>query len=233
MNTWVLRITMTLALISLPAFVAAQPWSDDFDAYANGSGLHGQGGWRAWDGNTAFDAFVTDVQSRSAPHSADIILNADIVQQFVGANAGEWTIGGYCYIPSGSTGQQFFILLNDYNEGGAKNWSSEIVFDSNTGFVFDNSGAGTAYPIINDQWVELRVEIDFNANDQDTYYGNQLVSTKSWTEGSSGGGALNLEALDLFSNNGSSIYWDDLTLLQPPPVSIEEVSWGEIKSRFR
>ena len=234
MNTWVPRIVMALALVSLPAFVAAQPWADGFDAYANGSGLHNQGGWRGWDGNPAFDAFVTNAQALSIPHSVDITPTSDIVQQFAGANTGTWIMTGWCYIPSGSTGDQYFILLNTYNEGGPNNWSTQILFDSDTGLVSDaDNPFGTTFAIVNNQWVEVRVEIDLLANNQDIYYDGALLNSKSWTEGASGGGVLNIEALDLFSAGGSSIYWDDVSLFGGGPISVEQTSWGSIKSRFR
>ena len=47
-------------------------WFDDFDSYALGSGMHGQGGWEGWFGDPGADAFVTDAQALSGPHSLDI-----------------------------------------------------------------------------------------------------------------------------------------------------------------
>jgi hypothetical protein len=223
---------MALVLVSLPALAAAQ-WADSFDSYANGSGLHGQGGWRGWNGSVAADAFVSGVQARSVPHSVAISPTSDIVQQFVGVNSGRWTISGWCFVPTGSTGEQYFILLNDYTENGVQNWSTQILINSTTGLVTDFDAVGPSLPIIRNQWVEVRVEIDFTVNSQTIYYGGTFLNTKSWTEGASGMGDLNLEALDLFSNLGSTIYWDDLSLIPENPVSIEPSSWGQIKSIFR
>ena len=233
MNTWIRRISMALAVVALPAVVAAQPWSDSFDSYANGSGLHGQGGWRGWNGSPAFDAFVTGAQAFSVPHSVEIRPTSDIVQSFVGANSGRWTIAGWCFIPNGSTGEQFFILLNDYTENGVQNWSTQILFNSTTGLVTDFDAVGASLPLIRNQWTEVRVEIDFTADTQSIYYGGALLNAKSWTDGASGDGDLNLEALDLFSNLGSTIYWDDLSLVLESPVSVEQTSWSQIKSIFR
>ena len=234
MSKWSLRTLMTLALIALPALAVAQPWSDNFDSYANGSGLHGQGGWRGWDGSIAADAYVSNLYSRSAPHSAEIRPTSDIVQQFTGATSGQWVMTGWVYIPTGTTGEQYFILLNTYNEGGPYNWSTQILFNSTTGLVSDPDDiSSTQFSMIRNQWVELRVEIDLDADTQSIYYGGNLMNTKSWTNGVSGNGAVNIAALDLFSNNGSTIYWDDVSLAHGGPISVEPTSWGAVKSLYR
>ena len=44
----------------LPATAQAD-WSDDFESYEVGSGLHGQGGWMGWNDDPAFDAYVSDL----------------------------------------------------------------------------------------------------------------------------------------------------------------------------
>jgi len=234
MKRWTLPTLMTLALMAIPALVAAQPWYDDFDSYANGSGLHGQGGWRGWDGSIAANAYVSGLYSRSAPHSAEIRPTSDIVQQFTTATSGQWVMIGWVYIPTGTTGEQYFILLNTYNEGGPYNWSTQVLFNSTTGLVSDPDNPGsTQFNMIRNQWVELRVDIDLDADTQSIFYNGNLMSTKSWTNGVSGGGAVNIAALDLFSNNGSTIYWDDVSLSQGGPVSVEPTSWGAVKALYR
>lgn len=233
MKLQLLRTAALCLLIALPSLAGAQPWSDNFDSYPNGSGLHGQGGWRGWGGNPAADAFVTNVQSLSAPQSAEITPTSDIVQQFAGANSGLWVISAWQYIPSGSTGEQYFILLNTYTEPGPWNWSLDMLFDSSAGLVSDlDDPAATPLPIVFDAWVEVRDEIDLTTDVQSIYYNGTLLNQKSWTDGASGGGAVNIEALDLFSNGGSSIYWDDCDLNQGG-VPVEPTSWGSIKSSFR
>jgi hypothetical protein len=76
------------------------------------------------------------------------------------------------------------------------------------------------------------VVIDFTANTQQVFYGGSLLTAKSWTEGASGGGALNLAALDLFSNGGTSVYWDDLVLAREGATAVEPSTWGGVKATF-
>ena len=74
--------------------------------------------------------------------------------------------------------------------------------------------------MITDAWVEIRVEIDLDANLQTIYYGGVCLTQTSWTEGISGGGALNIAAMDLYSNNASDIYYDDISIESGGPTPI-------------
>jgi len=118
--------------------------------------------------------------------------------------------------PRGLPGQTYFILLNTYNDFGPYNWSIQVRFDAGTNFAqsiaYSGSSDGNAVPLVRGQWVEIRDEIDFDNDTQSFYYNNQLVVTKSWTQGVSGGGALNLAAVDLFANGASPVYYDDISL---------------------
>ena len=203
------------AAVVMAAFsaTASANWYEDFDSYQAGSGLHGQGGWAGWEGDPTWDAYVTDLYSRSAPNSLESTLNTDIVQEFEGYTSGQWTFTAWQYVPGDFVGLSYFILLNTYGAG-VHNWSTQVGFDS-TGVV-ESEFEGNQLPLITDEWVELRVEIDLDADVQDIYYDGDLLSSKSWTDGVSGGGALNIGALDLFANGASPIYWDDLSLIPAP-----------------
>ncbi len=202
------------AVTCLSTAVSAD-WGDDFDSYATGSGMHGQGGWKGWDSDPTWDAFVSDAYSLSAPNSVDIMGDADLVHEFAGYTSGQWTFTTSQYIPGSFQGLSYFLLLNTYVDGGPNNWSTQISFDSATGLV-ESGFEGATLPMIYDDWVELRVDIDLDTDVQDIYYGGALLSSKSWVEGVSGGGAFNIGAVDLFANGASSIYYDDMSLVPAP-----------------
>jgi hypothetical protein len=226
-------IVVLSAFLLTPVISLAQ-WTDDFDSYTAGSGLHGQGGWVGWDNNPGADAFVTNLRSRSAPNSEENRSTSDIVQQFTGINSGQWAISGWCYIPTGGFGNQFFILLNTYNHGGPYNWSLDLQFNQTSGQVVDFDDPNTpTRPIIYNQWVEVRVVIDFDTDFQQIYYNGALFASRSWTEGASGGGVLNLAALDLYSEAASTIYWDDLALDDLRATPVQQTTWGGVKAAFR
>ncbi|MBN2586882.1 MAG: hypothetical protein JXA64_04010 [Candidatus Fermentibacteraceae bacterium] len=212
--------TLCAALLIL-APAALADWSDNFDSYALGSGLHGQGGWEGWQGDPGPDAYVTDDQAYSTPHSAAIIPTSDIVQPFA-ETGGTWTMTAWCYVPSGSTGDQYFIMLNQYYPA-TNNWSVQIQFDSDAGNVIDYYSSSTT-PIINDQWVKVNLDIHLDMNSYDIYYNDAFLASNAWQSG----GSDAIAALDLFSDGGSTIYWDDLNL--QGGGALEHTTWGNIKT---
>ena len=41
-------LVVLLAIVGLPSVASASPFVENFDSYAAGSSLHGQGGWKGW-----------------------------------------------------------------------------------------------------------------------------------------------------------------------------------------
>ena len=187
-------------------------WSENFDSYGTGSQVVGQGGWTGWDNNPAFGAFTSSAQAQSVPNAVDISGASDLVQEYSGYTSGQWVYTAYQYIPSSLSGTSYFIMLNTYNPGGPNNWSTQVRFDSGTGLVANDGVSGGTLSLVTNQWVEIRVEIDLDVNTQDFYYNNQLLYSGTWTEENSGGGILNIAAVDLYANGATSVYYDDMSL---------------------
>src|SRR6516164_10019306 len=53
------------------------PFSDNFDSYANGSALAGQGGWVRWDPVNSLDGIVTNEHSVSPSNSFKTVPASD------------------------------------------------------------------------------------------------------------------------------------------------------------
>jgi hypothetical protein len=207
--------------VALLVNTASANFFENFDSYAAGSNMHGQGGWKGWDNSAAAGALVSNAQSFSAPNSVDINGASDLVHEFSGYTAGTWTFSAQQFVPTTFTGQTYFILLNKYRDGGASdydNWSTQLMFDA-TGFVQSQS-ENTQLPLIKGQWVEVKVVIDLTLDNQKIYYGNQLLSNKSWTGGLSGGGVLDIAAVDLFANNASTVYYDNVSITPEPATAL-------------
>lgn len=221
-----MKLICTVSILMMFAAGAAYAdWSDNFDSYAAGGGIIGQGGWDGWDGSPGADGLVSTAQAQSAPNSFSAIQTTDIVQQFAGVNSGTWSMSASCYIPSGSTGIQYFILLSIYIPSGTNEWCTDIKFNNTTGQVGTEEGTGTT-AIIYDQWVPVEVVFDLDTNNQTLYYNNAMFDTFFW----SASATLNLAALDIFGNNGSPIFWDDIVL--QPSFSLSETTWGQIKASW-
>ncbi len=220
-----------LATVLLLLPVAGAEWSDDFDSYAVGSGMIGQGGWEGWDASPAADAYVSDLYAFSSPHSVEIVPTSDLIHQFTGYTSGAWVFTAYVYVPTDFSGQSYFLLLNTYNHGGPYNWSSQVMFDSG-GFV-ESYPEGVQLPLITGQWVELMIEIDLDLDVQTFYYGGTMLYEKSWIDGVSGGGEVNIACVDLYGNNASPVYYDDCSLIEDGTVPVENTTWGGIKGLYR
>ncbi len=205
-------------------------WSDNFDSYAVGTNLHGVGGWKGWANDPNATAFTTDAQALSSPASVDIAGASDLVHEYSGATSGQWVYTAWQYVPGDMTGLSYFIMLNTYDDGGAtNNWSTQVSFDATNGAVISEF-EGNQLPLVTDEWVEVRVEIDLDADWQMIFYDGQLLSEKSWTEGNSGGGALNIGAVDLFANGASSVYYDDMSLVQGAGTcdAAADIPWASV-----
>lgn len=231
MRALMLFVTAT-ALTALPCAAVAQ-WSDNFDSYATGSSLHGQGGWKGWGNSAAYTAYTSDTYAISSPNSVKIEADADLVHEYGGYTSGQWVYTAWQYIPTSFSGQSYFILLNTYDDAGVNNnWSVQVRFDSSIGKV-ESEFEGAQLPLILGQWVELRNEIDLDANTLMFYYGGQLLTSKTWTEGVSGGGALNIGAVDLFANGAMPIYYDNMSLIPEPATSLLVVLGAALGLRRR
>lgn len=221
------KSVFTLAIAVIAVSAVAQPWSDNFDSYATGSQMHGQGGWKGWDNSLAAGALTSGAQASSAPNSVDIVGGSDLVHTFAGATSGQWVFAGQTYHGTAFSGQSLFIMLNIYNDGGPYNWSTQVQFDGGAGTVSDFDVPASTMAMVRDQWVDFRNEIDLDANTQSFFYNNQLLFTKSWTEGVSGGGAVDIGAIDLFANGATSMYYDNLSLTAvPEPASMLALGLG-------
>jgi hypothetical protein len=176
---------------------------EGFESYAPGTSLHGLSGWEGWDGNLGSAAPVSDAFASSGSNSVEIGGNADLVQE-LNIAGGTVTLSVMQYIPSGTTGTTYFVLMNQY--GGPYDWSVQTTFNLDTGAIgFWHGGAST---IVYDQWVELKYVIDLDSNSVDKYYNGAYIVTDTWDDSAHG----TFAAIDLFANSASSVYYDDLMI---------------------
>lgn len=239
---------MRLCLLSVPVSILlctstalAQtpfPWSDNFDSYPAGL-LGTQGGWEEWTagaGAVVRDATTLPVAitPRSAPNCLAVgqavpgitTLETDAVHQYgTPLNPGVYdnevlVYTAYQYIPTGSTGQTYFILLSTYNApAGPYTWSVQLMFDCGTGMIQGDCGGNNNWTVNNaivyDAWVPIKVILDLAANTCQITYDDGAIACVpySWTGGVWGNGAYPnvLAAVDLYANNASTVYYDDIS----------------------
>ena len=220
-------LTAVLLSLSVQAQETENLFFDDFDSYANGSEIIGQGGWFGFFNNANAGALVSNSFAHSAPNSLEVVGDSDVVQLLNGAAGGTIIVSAWQYIPTGFSGRSYFILQNRYDHACATcNWSLQVAFESGTGNVESEFDGGTL-PYVTDRWVEIRVEINLAIDVQDIYYDGQLLASKSWTDGLSGNGALVVADIDLFANNASEVYYDDVSVDRVIPDAIPTMNqWG-------
>jgi len=186
---------------------------DRFDTYEVGSDLHGQGGWKGWDNTASAGAPVTDANSPVGANTVEILGSADLVQEFdIAGGVVEFSV--MQYIPSGTTGTTYFILLNSYDDGANQDWSIQTTFNLDAGTIgYWHGGDAT---IVYDEWVKLRYVIDLGNNTVDKYYNGEFIVTDQWDDNDHG----TLGAVDLFGNGASSVYYDDVVITPVPEPAL-------------
>jgi hypothetical protein len=184
-----------------------------------GSNIHGQGGWQGWNNDPNVGGIVTDTTVLEGAQSLVVNGVDDPVRPFEGYTTGMWTFTAHQYIPADTVGATYFIMLNQYLT--IQNWSVQVMMDNASGMVINEGASGGVLDLITDEWVEIRVEIDLDADTQSFYYGGSLLYTGSWTGEVSGGGIANIGAVDLWSNGATDVFYDDLSLAPPAQAEIE------------
>jgi len=217
-------LVFVLVLGGLTGAASAQ-WSDNFDSYATGSQMHGQGGWKGWQNDPGSGALTSSFQALSAPNSVAIGGGSDLVHEYSGVTSGAWTYYANVFMPTGRTGTTYFILMNRYSDaGGFQNgwWSVELGLAANGG-VLDNLRSETPRTMNVGAWNEIRVDFDLTANTQSTFINGDLLSAGTWT--TDGNSQLNLAVVDLYAGNTSNVFYDNLRLV-PEPTTMAALSLG-------
>jgi hypothetical protein len=192
--------------LGMVAVANASVFEEDFESYAAGSALHGQGGWKGWNGDAAAGAPVSDAFAYSGTKSVAILSTSDLVQEFDVAG-GVWVFTAMQYIPSGGTGITYFILLNSYDDNTNQDWSIQTQYNLANGAITTWTGAVDT-KVVFDQWVQLKYVIDLDNNTVDEYYNGVLIDTRQWDDNVHG----TIGAVDLYGNSASTVYYDDIVL---------------------
>ena len=209
------RIAAGFVACALAGSALGQSWSENFDSYANGSPLSGQGGWAPWCSG-GIDGQVSNQQAASAPNSFRVSPTTDMVQTFAGRTSGQWVFRIKTYIPASATGNCSIIVLNRYCATVNNDWSIVAELNADTGLagIYLNGVVNAVtLPLVRDQWVEYRAEIDLGADTlREFYNGQEFGSAHTWTSNVLAGGQLEIAALDLYSTSTDGAFYDDASL---------------------
>ena len=188
-----------------------------FDAFVPDADLVGVDGWHGWDNVASAAGVVSDDIAYEGPNSLLVTGYTDAVQTYTGATAGTWMLEAKQYIASGQSGLSYFIVMNRYTPGAngdSAAWSAQVKFDLASGLLSDDFRGGSL-PIAFNQWADLRLEIDLDADTVNTFYNDAHLSSGSWTR--SGSSSLAIAAIDLYSGDANATYYDNVSLSPDVP----------------
>ena len=223
-----------------PLLNSAVFWTDNFDSYTLGQYLDGtpdDGGWIICDCDYNSDgAYVVDTQSLSNPHSLEIIGETDILHEFTRLCSGVWTFTTSVYVPDIFL-DRGAIGFDSYHpfpwDGIALMRQLVVYFTGSTGRV-SCSPSGPELPLITEQWVELRIEIDFEEDWLDCFYNDEFLIGKKWSYDHVPGyyGYRNLAAICVSystSEMDTPIYFDDFSIEGIPGPDHELYCEGNLR----
>jgi len=232
MKRQVIRLTAVVGAAVLAASIAQAQYTENFDSYSSGSSINGQGGWAQWNATAVTDGVVSTSFSHSGANSLQTELHADKVQT-QSFTTGHWNWSVWTYVPSTTTLPQWAIFLTTYNVGGPFFWNAQIKLDPSLADVYADLGpnavcggtpVGQSFgnavhgALVTNTWVEVRLDIDLNADRCQAWYNNiPLGQVYQWTDGIDAGFSANqIGTIDLYANDntlaGDRVYWDDVTI---------------------
>ena len=207
---------------------------ENWDSYAVGSNVHGQGGWKGWANDPNAGAFVDDAFSVSPTNSINIEGPSDLIHEFSGYTSGFVTVTAKMYIPGDFTGDTYFIFENVYSDVDTSiiSWSTQVIFRGASGTVenFDGAANPGSLPFVTDAWADLKLEIDLDADVQTFYYNGEVLYTGSWTNqfpDQGVPGILNIGSIDLFAGAptlSTPVYYDDISIVPGAPGDVYGVT---------
>ena len=223
-------LVSSIVMVTLAFGVTASTqaaWTENFDSYADGSGIIGQGDWVGWEQAVTDDAPVTNAMSYSPGNSLAMggtTGNMDAIWQFSDVTSGIWTIAAMTYVPQSSIGGSGYVdigfLSRHTGFQGATDhqWFGALFFPMSSGNVNNNGNT----PMIADQWIPVKAVFDIDNQTYDEYYNGVWSQSGTW----SGDNAL--VALDLWSPAGSDLmYVDDFSLTAiPEPATMSLLAIG-------
>ena len=182
-------------------------WSENFDSYTDGQDLHGVGGWKGWDNDPTWTAFVSNAQSQSPENSVDIKGNADLVHEFDGYTSGYYIFTAWIYLPEDDPNSPPEAPTIDGPASGDPGTSYDYIFNS-----VDPDGDDVKYHI---DWDDGNSDVTvLNPSGTDV--------TVSHTYATSGKYTITAYAEDSFGNIGPSSTFQ-VTMPKEKTVSFQRI----------
>ncbi|NQV31229.1 MAG: discoidin domain-containing protein, partial [Phycisphaeraceae bacterium] len=155
---------------------------NDFDSLAVGSSMQDVPGWEGWFGDAQWAAKITDTVAYSGSNSLEIVgTRDDVVPNWPLVENGVYEATVMQYVPTGTDGSMYFGPLSSYGATWDDTaWLGTLLTNCTTDRVYVNeleAGIRTEATLLRDQWVQLRIVMNFDGNACDFYYGDTLLGS--------------------------------------------------------
>ena len=154
-------LVLLFAIVCISSVVSATTvlYEEDFDSYAEGSNMNGQGGWEDWAGAGGAGGIVDWVGSIDSDNILNIAGGSELVYDGWDFTSGAISFNIKQYIPSTATGKTYCILLSEHFA--TPDWAMQLAFDLDAGTVEDDEDNSLgAFSILTDQWASIRADIN-------------------------------------------------------------------------
>ncbi|HMU44051.1 MAG TPA: exo-alpha-sialidase [Ignavibacteriaceae bacterium] len=209
-------------------------FEDNFDTYTAGQQVACQNpvDWTTWNFtpcDPVTDAFVSTTQKFSAPNSAVIVDDNDLVYAIPDYTTGKFSVSFQMYVQSGF--DAYWNCLQHF-DGANSVWGFEAYFDGGAGYISaeQNPQAATfSYPF--NTWFSNELIVDLDIDQAEYKVNGVSVHTWQWSPGIPNSGGLNqLGGVDLYgygllSSGQSRYYVDDFKLTDLLAVPVELTSF--------
>jgi hypothetical protein len=164
-------------LVALPPVLA-----ENFDSLPVGSSMDGVPGWEGWFGDPVWAAKVVDTVAYSGTNSLEIVgTRDDVVPNWPMVDSGVYVATVMQYVPTGTGGSMYYGPLSSYGASWDDTaWLGTLLSNCDAGTVYVNeldAATRTEAPLVRDDWVELKIVMNFDADTCDFYYGDVLLGT--------------------------------------------------------
>ena len=173
--------------------------------------MHDVPGWEGWWEDAQLGARVTDTVAFSGTNALEIVGGRDTpVANWPVVDSGVYVMTIMQYVPASSKdGEMRIGAFSSYGPSGNA-WLGTILSNCSTGFVYVDelaAGARTETPLIRDQWVQLKIVMNFDANTCDFYYGDVLLGQRECPSS---------QCVAIYpDNNVDVVYYDDFRFESP------------------
>ena len=214
---------LIVALIFPVVLNAQQLLEENFEQYDVAEPIAAQSAlWETFNGSPSSDAYVVDDFSFSGAKSLKVEGLAQDIVLPLNYSSGVFTIRWKMFVPDGQGG--YFNLMHEWSTSGSTQWATQVYLgaDRIVGTLSEGSGWTTPDGYPQDEWFDVRFEINTSTDSAYLFFNTTLIDSWIWSSMSTGaaGSSMMLAGINFWGREGATpggnepglFYVDDLTI---------------------